>query len=161
MRSALAAVVTVLSVVPAVVAAECRIELGPEDRASSGETLVIRSGERVDQAIAVRGDLVVEEGAVVQKAVAIGGSVRVRPGATVREDAVAIGGDVRVDARGRVGHDAVSLGGQVRQDSGARIEGDVVGLAVQAGGTSLARKILGGVADAETCVIVKKGTTGG
>jgi UDP-3-O-[3-hydroxymyristoyl] glucosamine N-acyltransferase len=139
---------------------DCHLEVGPRDRVAKGETLVIRAGERVDNAIAFQGDLVVEGDAVVQKAVAIGGTVTLRPGAQVKEDAVAIGGDVRLEGDARVGNDAVSLGGQVRQSGGSRVRGNVVGLAFQAGGSSLARQILKGVS-AEDCQIVTKGETGG
>ncbi len=94
---------------------------------AKGETLVIRAGERVENAVAFQGDLVVEGDAVVQKAVAIGGTLTLRPGAQVKEDAVAIGGDVRLEGDARVGKDAISLGGQVRQSAGSRVRGSVVG----------------------------------
>jgi NDP-sugar pyrophosphorylase family protein len=139
---------------------DCHLEVGPRDRVAKGETLVIRAGERVDNAIAFQGDLVVEGDAVVQKAIAIGGTLTLRPGAEVKEDALAIGGDVRLEGNARVGKDAVSLGGQVKQSAGSQVRGSVVGLAVQAGGSSLARQILKGVS-AGDCDVVTKGATGG
>jgi UDP-3-O-[3-hydroxymyristoyl] glucosamine N-acyltransferase len=151
----------VLLAPPTARAGECNVEAGPNDRVSKGETLVIRSGERVDAAIAMNGDVTVEDGAVVEKAVAMGGSVTVRSGAQVRKDAVAIGGDVIVEAEGRVGKDAVSLGGQVVEARGARIDGSVVGLAFQGGKSSLAREILKGIASLEGCRVSTKGATGG
>lgn len=141
--------------------ADCNVEVGPNDRVSKGEPLVIRAGEQVDNAIAMNGDVTVEEGAVVEKAVAVGGSVTVRSGAQVRKDAVAIGGDVIVEADGRVGKDAVSLGGQVREAKGSRIRGSVVGLAFQGGKSSLAREILKGVSSLDGCKVSTKGATGG
>jgi UDP-3-O-[3-hydroxymyristoyl] glucosamine N-acyltransferase len=139
---------------------DCHLEVGPRDRVAKGETLVIRAGARVENAIAFQGDLVVEGDAVVQKAIAIGGALTLRPGAEVKEDALAIGGDVRLEGNARVGKDAVSLGGQVRQSVGSRVGGSVVGLAVQAGGSSLARQILKGIS-AGDCDVVTKGATGG
>jgi UDP-3-O-[3-hydroxymyristoyl] glucosamine N-acyltransferase len=137
---------------------DCHLEVGPRDRAAKGETLVIRAGERVENAVVFQGDLVVEGDAVVQKAVAIGGTLILRPGAQVKEDAVAIGGDVRLEGDARVGKDAISLGGQVRQSAGSRVRGSVVGLALQVGDSSLAKQILKGVA--EDCQIATKGETG-
>ena len=141
---------------------ECNVEAGPDDRVAKGETLVIRSGERVEDAIALDGDLVVEDGAVVEKAVALGGKLTVRTGGEVRKDAVAIGGDVVVESRARVGKDAVSLGGQVRAEKGSRIGGSVVGLAVQAGNSSLARALTREFSSTlEACRIARKDATGG
>ena len=159
--SAVLATLALLAAPAARAGGECHVEAGPNDRVSKGETLVIRSGERVDNAIAMNGDVVLEEGAVVEKAVAVGGSVTVRSGAQVRKDAVAIGGDVVVEADGRVGKDAVSLGGQVREAKGSRIQGSVVGLAFQGGKSSLAREILKGISSLEGCQVSTKGATGG
>jgi NDP-sugar pyrophosphorylase family protein len=162
MRSLAAAVLaSTLAAAPAAAKDDCHVEIGPHDRVSRGETLVVRSGERVENALALQGDLVIEGGAVAEKAVAVGGSVTVKPGGQVREDAVAIGGDVRIGADGRVGKDAVSLGGQVRQAEGARVGGSVLGIAVQAGKGSLAREILGKLGDLEGCEVVEKRATGG
>lgn len=141
--------------------ADCNVEVGPNDRVAKGERLVIHSGEQVENAIAMNGDVTLEEGAVVEKAVAVGGSVTVRSGAQVRQDAVAIGGDVVVEADGRVGKDAVSLGGQVREAKGSRVRGSVVGLAFQGGKSSLAREILKGLSVLEGCQVSLKGATGG
>jgi UDP-3-O-[3-hydroxymyristoyl] glucosamine N-acyltransferase len=138
----------------------CRVDVGPEDRVSRGETLVIRGGERVENAVALHGDLIVESGAVVASAVAVGGSLTLRPGARVKEDAVAIGGDLRIEGDARVGNDAVSLGGQVTQDDGASVRGSVVGLAVWGGSSWLARQLLKGVAAVEGCRVVTKSATG-
>lgn len=157
---ALAAALTLpflaLSPAPVRAGVNCNVEVGPRDRVSKGETLVIRSGDRVESAVALHGDLVVEGGAVVEKAVAVGGSVTVRSGGRVTGDAVAVGGDVLVESDGRVGHDAVSLGGQVKESSGAVVRGSVVGLAVQGGKSSLAREILKGIASLEECRVIEK-----
>jgi UDP-3-O-[3-hydroxymyristoyl] glucosamine N-acyltransferase len=160
--AALAVLVTaILLSAPAAHAAECKVEVGPNDRVSRGESLVIRSGEKVENAVALHGDLTVENGAVVEKAVAVGGSVRIRSGGQVRLDAVSIGGDVVVESDARVGKDAVSLGGQVQESKGSRIEGSVVGLAFQGGKSSLARQILKGITSIQGCNIELKGATGG
>ena len=152
---------TVLLATPDARAAECNVEVGPNDRVSRGESLVIRSGEQVENAVALHGDLTVEAGAVVEKAVAVGGSVTIRAGGRVKQDAVALGGDVVVEADGRVGKDAVSLGGQVQESKGSRIEGSVVGLAFQGGKSSLAKEILKGITSIKGCNIELKGGTGG
>jgi UDP-3-O-[3-hydroxymyristoyl] glucosamine N-acyltransferase len=138
---------------PPALAGECKVEVGPNDRVSRGESLVIHSGERVESAVAMHGDLTVERGATVEKAVAVGGTVTIRSGATVAQDAVAIGGDVVVEPDARVGNDAVSLGGQVREEKGSHIEGSVVGLAIQGGKSSLARQILKGLSSLEGCTV--------
>ena len=156
---ALAAVL--LLAAPVARASECKVEVGPNDRVTRGETLVIRSGERVDNAVALHGDLVVEGGAVVEKVVAVGGSVTLRSGAEVRQEAVALGGDLVVESGARVGKDAVSLGGQVREARGAKIRGSVVGLAFQGGKSSLAREILKAVTDLDECSVIQKVATGG
>lgn len=151
----------VLLAAPSARAGDCHVEIGPDDRVTKGETLVIRSGERVENAVSLHGDLVVEGGAVVEKAVAVGGSVTLRSGAEVKHDAVAVGGDLVVETGARVGKDAVSLGGQVREAKGAKIRGSVVGLALQGGKSSLAKEILKGVADLDACSVTQKGATGG
>lgn len=152
---------SILLATPDARAGDCNVEVGPRDRVSRGEPLVIRSGEQVENAVALHGDLTIEDGAVVEKAVAVGGSVTIRSGARVKQDAVALGGDVVVEAGGRVGKDAVSLGGQVQESKGSRIEGSVVGLAFQGGKSSLAREILKGLSSIKGCNIELKGATGG
>jgi UDP-3-O-[3-hydroxymyristoyl] glucosamine N-acyltransferase len=151
----LAATLALLLATPAR-AGDCNVEAGPNDRVSRGEPLVVRSGERVENAIALHGDLTVEPGAVVDKAVAIGGTLTLRSGSRVKEDAVAIGGDLVVERDARVGNDAVSLGGQVLEAQGARIEGSVVGLAIQGGKSSLARALLKGITSLDSCTVIQK-----
>lgn len=154
---ALALPLLALSPAPVRAGEHCDVEIGPRDRVSKGEALVVRNGDRIENAIALHGDLVVEGGAVVEKAVAVGGSVTVRPGARVTGDVVAVGGDVTIEGDGRVGNDAVSLGGQVRQAPGAVVRGSVVGLAVQGGKSTLAREILKGFASLDECRVIQKG----
>jgi UDP-3-O-[3-hydroxymyristoyl] glucosamine N-acyltransferase len=151
----------ILLATPAVGAAECNVEVGPRDRVSRGESLVISSGEQVENAVALHGDLTVENGAVVEKAVAVGGTVTIRSGGRVKQDAVAIGGDLVVEADGQVGKDAVSLGGQVIEAKGSKVLGSVVGLAFQGGKSSLAKQILKGITSIQGCNIELKGATGG
>lgn len=157
---AILATLSLLAALPAR-AGECKVEVGPSGRVSRGESLVIRSGERVENAVALHGDLTIEGGAVVEKAVAVGGSVTVRTGAQVRLDVVAIGGDVVVERDGRVGKDAVSLGGQVREAQGSQVKGSVIGLAFQGGKSTLAGEILKGISSLEGCQVTTKGATGG
>ena len=157
---AVLAAMTLLAAIPAR-AGECSVEVGPNDRVSRGGSLVIRSGERAENAVALHGDLTIEDGAVVEKAVAVGGSVTVRSGAQVRQDAVAIGGDVVVESGAQVGNDAVSLGGQVREAQGSRVKGSVIGLAFQGGKSTLAREILKGISSLEGCQVTTKVATGG
>lgn len=123
----------------------CKIEVGASDRVAQDANLVVSGGDHLDNAVAIRGDVVVKRGAKVRQAVAVGGSVVVEEGADIAEDAVALGGDVRVARGARVGKDAIALGGQVRAPEGATIGGSRVGLAIEAGGSSLAAKILEGI----------------
>ena len=156
-----AVTLAVLLAAPSARAGECKVEVGPRDRVAKGESLVIRSGERVETAVVLQGDLTIEGGAVVEKAVAIGGTVTLRTGSQVKQDAVALGGDLIVETGARIGKDAVSLGGQVIQAKGAKVEGSVVGLAIQAGKSSLAREILKGIASGDDCNIQLKPSAGG
>ncbi len=152
---------SILLVPPAARAGDCQVEAGPDDRVSRGEPLVIHAGEKVENAIALHGDLTLEPGAEVETAVAVGGNVTVRSGARVRQDAVAIAGDLVVEPEARVGKDAVSLGGRVQDRKGSHIEGSVVGLSIQGGKSSLARQILKGVSALDGCVVSTKRGTGG
>jgi UDP-3-O-[3-hydroxymyristoyl] glucosamine N-acyltransferase len=151
----------ILLATPDARAGECKVDVGPNDRVARGESLVIRPGEQVENAVVLQGDLTIESGATVEKAVAVGGTVTVRSGGRVKQDAVALGGDVVVEADGRVGNDAVSLGGQVQESPGSRIQGSVVGLAFQGGKSSLAKQILKGITSIQGCNIELKGATGG
>ena len=162
-RTASLAVLTLATLLaaPSARAGECKVEVGPRDRVAKGESLVIRSGERVENAVVLQGDLAIEGGAVVEKAVAVGGTVTRRTGSQVNQDAVALGGDVIVETGARIGKDAVSLGGQVIQAKGAKIDGSVVGLAIQAGKSSLAREILKGITSVDDCNIQLKPSAGG
>ena len=82
---------TVLLAAPSARAGDCHVEIGPDDRVTKGETLVIRSGERVENAVSLHGDLVVEGGAVVGKeAVSLGGQVREAKGARIRGSVVGL-----------------------------------------------------------------------
>ena len=157
---ALLAVATLLAA-PAALATDCRVEAGPRDRVAKGESLVIRSGERVENAVAVHGDVTVEDGAEVEKVVALGGTVTLRSGARVKQDAVAIGGDLIVERDARVGNDAVSLGGQVLEARGSRVMGSVVSLGFRGGTSSLARFLLEGIASLDGCSVIEKRGTGG
>ena len=134
---------------------DCTIVLGPNDRLAREETLVVRAGERVESAIALRGDVVVERGARIEKAVAIGGDVTVERGAVVGREAVAIGGDVVLADGARVGKDAVALGGQVRLERGARVEGAVLGISLQLGEALRSRILAELGADVSSCRVVR------
>ena len=158
---AISLVVPMLLLARPAFAGECKVEVGPRDRVSRGEPLVVRSGETLENAIAVNGEVILESGAVVDKAVAVGGSVTVRSGARVKQDVVAIAGDVVVERDARVGNDAVSLGGQVREQPGSRVGGNVMGLAVQAGKSSLAKQFLKGFGNLEDCTLSTKGAGNG
>jgi UDP-3-O-[3-hydroxymyristoyl] glucosamine N-acyltransferase len=149
MRMAAAAVVALLCAFPALAReparhprmGDCLIRIGPNDRIARNEALVVKDGESVDSAIALRGDVVVQRGAKVGKAVALGGSVTLEEGAVVAEDAVAIGGDVELAKGARIEKDAVALGGRVRLAKGASVAGGVLGLSLQLG-QELQTKIL-------------------
>jgi hypothetical protein len=119
----------------------CRVELGPDDRGTRGEDLVVPAGAEVRDAVAVRGDVVLRPGARARKALAVGGSVRLERGAQVREDAVALGGDVLVEPAARVGKDAVALGGKVLSTAAGQVGGSVLGVSFQFG-RGLARRLL-------------------
>lgn len=73
-----------------------------------GEDILVASGERVENAVAIGGDVVVA-GFVEEDVVAIGGDVYLRPGAVVRENAVSIGGEVEVASDARLEGDHVEI----------------------------------------------------
>lgn len=71
--------------------------------------------------VKLKGDAVVGSGETVNSAVAIGGDVRVD--GSVREDAVALGGSVFLGPRSVVWGDVVSIGGTVSRQAGAQVGG--------------------------------------
>lgn len=73
-------------------AGDCNVEVGPNDRVSRGESLVVRSGAWVKQdAVAIGGDVVVESDARVgNDAVSLGGQVREVQGSKVKGSVIGL-----------------------------------------------------------------------
>lgn len=76
----------------------------------------------------IGGDVVVEEGMRVDDAVAVGGNVTVN--GIVEGNAVAVGGSVLLGANAVVDGDVVSVGGSVEKEEGAQIRGDIVAVPI-------------------------------
>jgi len=78
-----------------------RVTFDRGDRIRIGGTIVVEPNERVDDAVAIFGDVIVR-GAVEGEAVAVLGSVRVEDGATVARGATAVGGAIETAPGARV-----------------------------------------------------------
>jgi carbonic anhydrase/acetyltransferase-like protein (isoleucine patch superfamily) len=103
-----------------------QLEAGEQShgRTSSMRSIVIRAGERVQDAVCIFCSIEVV-GIVSGDAVAIAGSIDIR--GSVHGDAVAVGGGIRVRRGGTLGEDAVAMGGPVVREEGSKIGGKVEG----------------------------------
>ena len=101
---------------------------GSRDRVESGD-VVLRPGERVKDAVAMRGSVTLQSGSEAQSVVAILGDATLQGGARAGE-VVAILGDVKVGPGAVIEGDAVSVGGQIEVDPGAEIGGQQTSVAV-------------------------------
>lgn len=98
----------------------CDIQAEPGDRVSKGADVTVQAGERVENVVAVDGNVFVKRGASVKNAVALHGNVTLEAGARVRESALAFGGKVNVDKDATVKGSVLALGDgiELRSDSG-------------------------------------------
>jgi len=94
---------------------------GTKDRVESGD-LVLRPGERVKDAVAMRGSVTLESGSEAQDVVAILGSATLEGGARAGE-VTAILGDVKIGPGAVVEGNATSIGGKIDVDPSAEVGG--------------------------------------
>ncbi|HSN91208.1 MAG TPA: secretin and TonB N-terminal domain-containing protein [Anaeromyxobacteraceae bacterium] len=94
---------------------------GTKDRVESGD-LVLRPGERVKDAVAMRGSVTLKSGSEAQTAVAILGDATLEGGARAGE-VVAVLGDVKIGPGAVVEGNATSVGGKIEVDPGAEVGG--------------------------------------
>jgi hypothetical protein len=93
---------------------------GARDVSVRGQSLEVKEGEAVDNAVVYGGNLVVK-GTVEQNAVVFGGNMDVY--GTVEGDATAFGGNVVLHPNAVVEGNVASMGGTVIRDESARVEG--------------------------------------
>jgi hypothetical protein len=113
---------------------------GERDVVARGQSLDIREGQSVDNAVVYGGDMVVK-GHVEKDAVVFGGNLDVY--GSVDGDVRAFGGNVTLHPGARVEGEASAIGGEVYRDEGAHVEGDIESMA----GASLGNMMLGEVKD--------------
>jgi UDP-3-O-[3-hydroxymyristoyl] glucosamine N-acyltransferase len=136
---------------------DCTFTEGKDDRIVQDKDLIIEPGEKVAQAVAVRGNVRVKKGAQVKDAVAINGSVILEPGASVQGDVVAVGGKVHAQAGAEIKGDAVALGGKLRADERVKIGGSRVSLQMDLDGNDMVQSLLSKVFQGrQKCRIVKE-----
>jgi hypothetical protein len=117
----------------------CVVEAKKGDRVAKGEDVVVASGESVEDAVAVEGNVYVRGGAKAKNAIALYGSVSVDSGGRVAETAMALGGKVKVASGGKVEGSRISLDEALHI---AAENGTDVNVALSVGGKSLARELL-------------------
>lgn len=110
--------------------APCKVTVGPNDRFAQKQTLVVKAGERLENALVMDGDVIVQAGARVEDVVALRGNVIVEPGARVKGDVAAIGGNVKLLGDARVSGDTVAIGGRLEVAEAAYVGGDRTALSL-------------------------------
>ncbi|SES82602.1 polymer-forming cytoskeletal protein [Stigmatella erecta] len=113
---------------------------GGQDVVARGQSLEVKEGESVDNAVVYGGNMVVR-GHVEKDAVVFGGNLDVF--GSVDGDVHAFGGTVTLHPGARVEGEASAIGGQVIQAEGAYVEGDIESME----GASLGSMVLGEVKD--------------
>ncbi|MDC0707718.1 hypothetical protein POL68_04485 [Stigmatella sp. ncwal1] len=113
---------------------------GEHDVVARGQSIEIKKGESVDNAVVYGGNMVVR-GHVDEDAVVFGGNLDVF--GTVDGDVHAFGGNVTLHPGANVGGDASAIGGSVIQNDGAHVEGGTESLE----GKSIGSMVLGEVKD--------------
>src|SRR5437868_9572498 len=98
---------------------QCSVTSKNGSRAVQGHDLILNSGDKAKDAVAVDGNVVVHKGAVVNVVIAIRGKVILEEDAEVKGDVVAAGGDLQLKKNSRVRGDAVALGGLLQVAEGA------------------------------------------
>jgi hypothetical protein len=101
---------------------------GSRDRVEQGD-MVLRPGERVKDAVAMKGSVTLESGSEAQSVVAILGDATLEGGARAGE-VVAILGDVKVGPGAIVEGDATSIGGTIEVDPSAQVGGQQTSVGV-------------------------------
>ncbi|MCI0671026.1 MAG: hypothetical protein L0Y64_11230 [Myxococcaceae bacterium] len=135
---------------------ECKVTVGRHDRFAQKQNLVIKSGERVESALVMDGDIVIQKGAkVTEDVVAVRGNVVIEEGAEVKGDAVAVGGDVTLKDGAEVDGDAVALGGEVEVKGKARLRGERTSMSLVLG-DDLVKKIVGNALPSGQCTVKSK-----
>lgn len=135
----------------------CEVHSKDGSRAVQGQDLILNSGEKAKDAVAVDGNVVVRKGAVVGDVVAIRGRVTIEEGAVVKGDAVALGGELHLHKNARVKGDAVALGGTLQLDEGASVDGDRVNFSLGFNGEDLAQSFLKKALENSDCSITVSG----
>ncbi|EAU62099.1 conserved hypothetical protein, partial [Stigmatella aurantiaca DW4/3-1] len=113
---------------------------GEHDVVARGQSIEIKKGESVDNAVVYGGNMVVR-GHVEEDAVVFGGNLEIF--GTVDGDVHAFGGNVTLHPGSSVGGDASAIGGSVIQNDGAHVEGGTESLE----GKSIGSLVLGEVKD--------------
>jgi cytoskeletal protein CcmA (bactofilin family) len=113
---------------------------GARDVSVRGQSLEVKEGETVDNAVVYGGNLVVK-GHVEENAVAFGGNLDVH--GTVEGDATAFGGNVILHPSAVVEGNVASMGGTVIREEGAQVEGSTEAF----GGANLGALVAGEVKD--------------
>lgn len=113
---------------------------GDQDVVARGQSIEIKEGETVDNAVVYGGNMVVR-GRVEKDAVVFGGNLEVF--GSVDGDVHAFGGSVTLHPGARVEGEASAFGGQVIRAEGAHVEGDIESME----GASLGSMVLGEVKD--------------
>jgi hypothetical protein len=135
---------------------DCTLSEGKDDRLVQDKDLVLEPGDKVKQAVALRGNVRVKRGAQVEDVVAINGSVTLEPGASVEGDAVAVGGKVHAREGSEIKGDAIALGGKLRLDKKAKVGGGRVSMQIDVNGSDIVQSFLDKVFEGrQKCRIVK------
>jgi NDP-sugar pyrophosphorylase family protein len=131
----------------------CAVHSKNGSRAVQGQDLILRSGEKAKDAVAVDGNVIIRKGAVVEDVVAIRGQVTIEEGAEVKGDVVALGGELRLGKNARVKGDVVALGGALQLGEGASVDGDKVNFTLNINGEDLAQTFLKKALENSDCSI--------
>jgi NDP-sugar pyrophosphorylase family protein len=132
----------------------CAVHSKDGSRAVQGQDLILKSGEKAKDAVAVDGNVVIRKGAVVDDVVAIRGQVTIEEGAEVKGDVVALGGQLHLQKNARVKGDAVALGGTLQMDEGSSVGGDKVNFSLNINGEDLAQSFLKKALENSDCSII-------
>ncbi len=120
----------------------CTVHSKDGSRATQGQDLILKAGDKAKDAVAIDGNVVIRKGAVVEDVVAIRGKVILEEGAEVKGDVVAVGGELHLQKNAKVEGDAVALGGSLQVAEGASIGGDKVTFSLNINGEDLAKSFI-------------------
>jgi UDP-3-O-[3-hydroxymyristoyl] glucosamine N-acyltransferase len=131
----------------------CAVQSRDGSRAVQGADLILESGEKAKDAVAIDGNVIIRKGAIVKDVVAVHGKVIIEEGAEVKGDAVSLGGELHLQKNARVKGDAVALGGSLRIDDGASVGGEKFSFSVNVNGTDLAQSFIQKALEDSDCSI--------